>query len=177
MMHLKRIADPFHPMYERALELYQISFPLHEQREAPSQAEILREDAYHFDLIFDAETFVGMILYWEREDYLYIEHFCILPEMRNKRYGQRALALLAEKQKTLILEIDPPVDAISIRRKGFYERCGFVENSYRHVHPPYHRGNAGHALVIMSCPAPISQAVYDDFRAYLQDKIMKDAFE
>ena len=28
----------------------------------------------------------------------------------------------------MILEIDPPVDDISIRRRGFYERSGFVEN-------------------------------------------------
>ncbi len=175
-MYLKRITAPFHPMYKQALELYQISFPLHEQREALSQAEILHEDAYHFDLLYDAEVFVGIILYWERKNDLYIEHFCILPEMRNKQYGQRALSLLQKKQKTLILEIDPPVDAISIRRKGFYERCGFVENPYHHIHPPYHKGNNGHELVIMSSPMPISQSVYDDFRAYLQDKIMKTAF-
>lgn len=175
-MYLKRITDPFHPIYEQALELYQISFPFHEQREAFSQAEILHEDAYHFDLIYDAEVFVGIILYWERKNYLYIEHFCILPEMRNKQYGQRALSLLAEKQKTLILEINPPVDAISIRRKGFYERCGFVENPYHHIHPPYHKGSKGHELVIMSSPMPVSQSVYDDFRVYLQNKIMKTAF-
>ena len=26
---------------------------------------------------------------------------------------------------TVILEIDPPTDPVSIRRKGFYERCGY----------------------------------------------------
>lgn len=176
MMHFERITSASHPMYAQALELYRISFPLHEQREAPSQEDILREPAYHFDLIRDGETFVGDILYWERESYFYIEHFCIQPELRNRRYGQQALELLAEGGKTLILEIDPPVDDISRRRKGFYERCGFAENPYPHVHPPYHRGNKGHELVVMSRPRSIPQAVYDDFRAYLEDKIMKDAF-
>lgn len=176
-MNLERITSPLHPMYKRALELYQISFPFHEQREEFSQNEILHNDAYHFDLIYDADIFVGLVLYWEVIDYLYIEHFCILPEMRNKQYGQMALSLLKkQQQKTLILEIDPPIDSVSIRRKGFYERCGFVENPYNHIHPPYHKGNKGHELVIMSTPTQISQSEYDTFSDYLQNKIMNNAF-
>ena len=176
-MNTERITSPLHPLYKQALELYQISFPLHEQRDALSQAAILLDDAYHFDLIYDEKTFVGLVLYWETPDFIYIEHFCILPEMRNRKYGQRTLSLLQKRQKTLILEIDPPIDAISVRRKGFYERCGFVENPYPHIHPPYHQGNKGHELVIMSSPVPISQAEYDAFQAYLKDKIMHHAYE
>ena len=175
-MTFERITDSSHPMYNQALELYQISFPFHEQREAFSQEKILNDDAYHFDLIYDADIFVGLVLYWESIDYIYIEHFCILPAMRNRQYGQRVLSLLKGKQKVLILEIDPPLDAISIRRKGFYERCGFVENPYPHIHPPYHRGNNGHDLVIMSCPMPISPAEHTSFNTYLQSKIMNHAF-
>jgi len=44
------------------------------------------------------------------------------------------------------------VDEIARRRKGFYERCGYAENPYPHVHPPYHCGNKGHELVVMSAP-------------------------
>lgn len=176
-MNLERIAYPSHPLYKRALELYQMSFPPHEQREALSQVAILRDDTYHFNLIYDEGTFVGLILCWETPDFIYVEHFCILPEMRNRQYGQRVLSLLKERQKTIILEIDPPIDAIAVRRKGFYERCGFVENPYPHIHPPYHRGNKGHELVVMSSPAAISQAQYDSFSAYLQEQIMNNAFE
>ena len=53
-MNTERITSPLHPLYKQALELYQISFPLHEQREAFSQTAILHDDAYHFDLIYDA---------------------------------------------------------------------------------------------------------------------------
>ncbi|WP_341479213.1 GNAT family N-acetyltransferase [Intestinimonas butyriciproducens] len=139
-MNLERITNPSHPMYKPALELYQISFPPHEQREMLSQNTILQDSHYHFDLICDAGIFVGLVLYWERADYIYIEHFCIAPEMRNRQYGQKLLSLLKERKKRLLLEIDPPIDAIAVRRKGFYERCGFVENPYHHIHPPYHRG-------------------------------------
>lgn len=175
-MKLERITTAEHPMYKKALELYKISFPEHEQREAASQERILNEEAYHFGLAYDEETFVGLVLYWEEIDYIYIEHFCILPEMRNKRYGQKTLELLKKTGKTLILEIDPPVDEVSVRRKGFYERCGFAENPYPHVHPPYHAGNKGHELVVMTAPEKILQGLYDRFHEDLYGKIMKDVF-
>ena len=63
------------------------------------------------------------MLYWETPDFRYIEHFCILPALRGQRYGSRALSMLPN-DRPVILEIDPPVDEIAIRRKAFYERCG-----------------------------------------------------
>ena len=175
-MHLNRVTNIAHPMYQSALELYKISFPPHEQREAASQECILKDSAYHFDLVYDATIFVGLILYWETPTYIYIEHFCTVPEMRNKRYGEKTLAAMKEKGKTLILEIDLPIDAISKRRKGFYERCGFVENSYSHIHPPYHKENIGHELAILSYPEKITVEQYQDFTAYLHNKVMNNVF-
>lgn len=125
-MEFKRITRTDDPLYERAIALYHISFPAHEQREALSQAQILNQSAYHFDVICDNGEFIGEILYWDIGGCFYIEHFCIEPEMRNRRYGQKILSAL--QTTPLILEIDPPIDAISLRRKHFYERCGFVEN-------------------------------------------------
>ena len=175
-MYFERITDAQHPMYHVAIALYQKSFPLHEQREAPSQERILRYPDYHFTLVYDEEVLVGLVLYWETADFLYVEHFCILPELRNRHYGQRILAELSRQDKTIILEIDPPVDEISVRRRGFYERCGFAENPYPHVHPPYHKGNHGHELVVMSCPGKITQEEYDAFDGYLKREVMRNVF-
>lgn len=175
-MRFERIQSPDHLMYGQALALYRISFPFHEQRESASQAAILADDAYHFSLIYDGETYVGLALYWSAPDFFYVEHLCILPEKRNQQYGQRALRLLADEGKTIILEIDPPVDEISIRRKGFYERCGFVLNPYPHVHPAYHRDTPGHDLAIMSWPQRISEDAYQCFSVYLQQRVMDRSF-
>lgn len=173
-METKRIRRTDDELYEKAIALYAISFPPHEQREADSQKRILEQDAYHFDVVCDGGQFVGEILYWDIGGFFYIEHFCVSPELRNRHYGQR---ILAEYDKTpLILEIDPPVDGISIRRKGFYERCGFVENPYRHVHPPYHAGNEGHELVVMSTHRALTQTEYDSFKNHLESVVMKNAY-
>ena len=175
MFEIRRITESGCPLYQEAMELYKISFPLHEQREAASQQKILGDAAYHFDVVVEEGVFIGEVLYWEIAGFLYIEHFCIRPEMRNRHYGQRILERLQDKP--LILEIDPPRDAISQRRKGFYERCGFVENPYPHVHPAYHKGNAGHDLVVMSSPKGLTQDEYDQFAQYLRDTVMKNVYE
>ena len=93
--------------------------------------------------------------------------------MRNQQYGQKVLTLLRERRKTLILEIDPPEDDISKCRKGFYERCGFTENTFFHIHPPYHKENEGHELVLMTCPKEVSQKMFDRFSEYLKERVMK----
>lgn len=173
-MEITRITEPDNALYQEAMALYRISFPFHEQRESLSQAKILEQNDYHFDVICDNGIFIGEILYWDIGGFFYIEHFCILPAMRNKHYGQK---ILAEFQKMpLILEIDPPTDALSVRRKHFYERCGFVENPYSHIHPPYHRENRGHELVVMSVPQMLSAEEYQRFRRYLHDVVMKNVY-
>ena len=175
-MYFERITDSQHPMYGTAIELYQKSFPLHEQREALSQARILRHPDYHFTLVYNEEVFVGLVLYWETAEFLYMEHFCILPELRYQHYGQRILAELGKQGKVIILEIDPPMDQISARRRGFYERCGFEENPYPHVHPPYHKENCGHKLVVMSCPGKLTAEEYNAFDRYLKREVMREVF-
>ena len=124
----------------------------------------------------DGKLFVGLALYRETAEYLYIEHFYIRQALRNHRYGQRTLDLLAECGKTLILEIDPSMDAIVCRRKMFYERCCFAENPFSHIHPPFLVVYLCHALVVMTCSRPIPQEKYNDFYRYLTEKVLKDVF-
>ena len=171
-MHFTRLHSSKTPLYEQAMALYHVSFPPHAQRESSSQLAILRDDAYQFQLIYEADSMVGILLFWETNTWIYVEHFCIAPNKRNLGYGEKALALLAERGKPIILEIDPPVDEFSIRRKGSYERMGFHENDFAHVHPPYHPQYQGHPLVVMSRPASLHAAEYELFAQYLKETVM-----
>ncbi|MBQ8507105.1 MAG: GNAT family N-acetyltransferase [Clostridia bacterium] len=170
-----RMSAAHDPWYSPAMELYAQSFPHHEQRQAFSQAAIMADPAYHFYRIMDGDVFVGVILNWQADGFIYVEHFCIVPELRGCGYGRQALKLLAGLGKTVILEIDPPVDAVAVRRKHFYESVGYVENGFSHVHPPYHEGHKGHALVVMSCPHALDEAQYRAFYHYLCDTVMAGA--
>lgn len=155
------------------MDLYQKSFPFHEQRPPSSQAQIMGQGEYLFYAIYEEKEWIGLLLCWETKKFIYVEHFCIDPEKRNQKYGQRALRLLCRQGKTVILEIDPPIDEVSLRRKDFYERAGFQANSFAHLHPPYHEGFSGHPLLVMSYPERLSEAEYHQFNRYLKDTVMR----
>ena len=160
-MHFERLRTNVNNMYPRALDLYKLSFPYHEQRNAVSQAGIMSHEEYHFELIYDEHEWIGLLLFWETEMFIYVEHFCIRQEKRNRKYGQRALDLLNDSGKKVILEIDPPIDEDSIRRKGFYEKAGY----------------GGHRLVLMSRPDLLTSEEYDDFNRYLGETVMDNIEE
>ena len=163
-------------LMDAAMPLHRASFPSHELRLWDDQKAVMSDPDYHFDMCLTDGALAGLILYWDFGSYIYVEHFCIEPDKRGCGYGSRALELLGASGKTVILEIDPPIDEISIRRRGFYERAHFRANPYPHVHPAYHADYKGHELVIMSAPAPINQARYDAFNDYLRAVVMKDVY-
>ena len=70
-MRFERLTSENHEMYIKALELYRISFPSYEQREVASQANILKDNEYHFSLIYDDNVFIGLVLYWETKTFIY----------------------------------------------------------------------------------------------------------
>ena len=99
MIEFRRLTDEADARYADAIALYKESFPIHEQRMPESQAAILRDGAYHFDLIYDGGEWMGLMLWWEAETFLYVEHFCILPAARNRGCGGRALMHLAKRAR------------------------------------------------------------------------------
>ena len=171
-MHFIRLRTNQDERYQTAMELYKNSFPLFEQREDQIQIEVLNHEDFCFNLIYDDEIFVGIILFWESEHVIYVEHFCINPQLRGKTYGKRALEILKQQKKPVILEIDPPVDEISRRRKEFYQRADFKVNDFIHIHPPYRKGFQGHELRILSYPELLSEDEYDNFNQYLRKTVM-----
>ena len=174
VMTFKRLYSGNGNMFEQAMALYRMNFPFHEQREDHSQRGILTRSDYHFCLLLEDDIFVGLILYWEADAFIVVEHFCTLPVFRGRGLGRKALEQLCACGKTIIPEIDPTENGLAERRKAFYERVGFTANSYSHVHPPYHADHQGHSLVVMSFPEQLTQAQYDLFAYYLEHTAMEE---
>lgn len=171
-IHFVRLTTSDSPVYAAAMRLYEESFPLFEKRTPDAQREIMGCAAYQFLLIYDGDRFVGLLSCWEADTFIYVEHFCIDPQLRGQRYGQRALELLHSKGKPVILEIDPPVDSISIRRKGFYERLGYRENPFPHMQLRYRKGSGDHQMAVMSYPKQLTQDEYAAFHDFLHTAVM-----
>ena len=102
-MHFIRLQSTKGEIYSQAIELYKQSFPLHEQRNPISQEQIMLHPQYQFNLIYDKDVFVGIILCWETENFIYVEHFCIFYNMRNQSYGKKTLTLILLSKSFIIL--------------------------------------------------------------------------
>ena len=173
MLTLRRHAD-WDGAMDEVWALYEASFPLHERRRREDQTQAMREPNFRCLSAWDGSVFAGLALCWAWPCGIYVEHLAVAPELRGRRYGARILAALKEEGRPLILEIDPPVDELSIRRKGFYQRAGFWENPFLHVHPPYRPQFKGHPLTVMTYPTPWDRGTYETFWVCLRDTVMAD---
>ncbi len=172
-MTFYRYPNTNHPGWARVWELYQNSFPACELRLAEDQQRAMESRADFFCTgIFEDDCFLGLIFYWDHGDFCYVEHFAIDPAHRGKQYGSRCLEAFCQQFPQVILEIDPPEDDISIRRRNFYERMGFLVSSYEHQHPPYRIGDEPHRLLALSYPNPITPEQQREFLAYREQEIL-----
>lgn len=170
-MRLERLSNNNISLFERAFELYKSSFPEDERRDELEQERILKKDDYHFDLIMDNEYFIGVMLYWETDELIFLEHFATCSEIRGRGYGTKALDLLKAKNKVILLEIEPPVDEITQRRYNFYKRNGFLMNSVHHIQAKYHVGDVDLELKVLSYPRVLENDEYRDFYEYMTREI------
>ena len=58
-MVFKRLQDSQDGLYSQAMQLYQSSFPLHEQRKPDAQRAILKEPDYQFNLLMEEDHLLG----------------------------------------------------------------------------------------------------------------------
>lgn len=175
-MELRRLCSVKDPLFDLAFALYERSFPLHEQRRLDKQTALLGNHLYHFEVIADGGALVGILLWWEGAGYAYIEHLAIHPAMRGRAIGGGVLDEFCKTRPLVILEIDPPVDAVTIGRERFYLRHGFKSNGYPHLHPPYRRQFPPHELVVMSFPEQLDEEQYILFQWELREIVMRDTF-
>lgn len=119
------------------------SFPSCEYREINQYKEILKTNkSLKCNLIFKKKTPIGLINFWEFNDFIFMEHFAIDPLFRNLGYGKRVLELLKEKlDKPLVLEVEQPTSKLAERRIQFYQRTGLEIYSKAYNQPPYRDGD------------------------------------
>ncbi len=173
-MNLIRVTDAKSNEFAEAFEIYKSSFPIYEQRRLKDQIDALSDEDYYFEIVKDDEnTVLGILLSWKNEDFVYVEHLAILQSARGKNIGTRILEHLKQKESLpIILEIDPPVDEISIKRKGFYENLGFEMLDKAHLHPVFIKGYEPYDLKVFSYPK-IDDQMYEKYNIFLFNRVMQ----
>ena len=141
--------------WAEAWDLYEESFPRCERWNAQGYDRAFGDPRFEADGIWRGEEFIGILFHWNAGAYRYVEHLAVSPALRGQNMGSKALTAFCRKVGRVILEIDPPVDDISIRRRHFYERLGFVANPYEYIHPSFRKPFTPHQLILMSYPGPL----------------------
>lgn len=104
------------------------AFPPEERRPMPQQRTYADHNPlFHPHAVMENGTFAGLLNYWTLQGFIYIEHLATCPSLRGGGLGKRILQqLIAQTTVPIVLEVEPPTNEISVRRIGFYKRCGFT---------------------------------------------------
>lgn len=158
--------------FDSVSELYIATFPHEERRELSEIYQLISKGEIFIHQIIIAENKVaGFCIFWVFDEFAFIEHFAVFPELRNVGIGEGTLSLLQENYKVLTLETELPVDEISIRRIKFYERNGFNLLQQRYFQPSYGKNKPEIELKIMCTKADISDGKLVEYLLQIRKKV------
>ena len=156
---------------EQVRELYESSFPLAERRDWQQFVYLFHnEPRSRCMAITDDGIFRGFVCHWLFEDYVYVEHFAVMPEYRDKGIGAAALeALRTQYGKPLFLEAENPEHcadkALAERRLAFYERCGFRVFNTDYEQPIYRAGDDMVPLYLLTTGEDLTAEQIENFKS------------
>ncbi|MGN0032718.1 MAG: GNAT family N-acetyltransferase [Candidatus Limimorpha sp.] len=152
MLSLFKIKSCKDPYFEPLIHLFKTSFPENERRDTEKMMSLLEHsEKMSFNAIINDDMLSGLLVYWDLDEFFYIEYLAVFPEMRNKKIGEKALSELKMTTfpKTLLLESEPICDELTERRINFYLRNGFSILDKNYFQPPYSKGGEGLPLWIL----------------------------
>ena len=171
-MEFLRIDKSDKKRWNRVWELYESSFPIAERRKMKDHLRACSDAHFHPVSAWEGGELIGLLFYWEWDQYRYLEYLAINPELRGHGFGSQLLRYLRDSEHTIILEIDPLVNELSVRRLQFYERAGFTLTPYRFVHLPYRLEGQPIELLILSYPKMITKEQHNDFLEFLETRVI-----
>lgn len=125
-----------HPLHAFGEQVLTDSFPA-EERPAIVDLRARENPSFHFDIILEEKTPIGILTHWDFPSFTYIEHFAIVAEMRNKQLGGKVLDQFIPTRPCVVLEAEYPQNELARRRLNFYQRHGFILTSYPYTQPAY----------------------------------------
>lgn len=152
MIRFQRITTADTAPYAFMEKLLQTSFPAEEYRDLQALRNYTDNNPlFSNHVIWDDETMIGLITWWDFDTFCYAEHLAIDPSLRNGGYGSRTIRLLTETvKKPLILEVEMPDTDEARRRIGFYQRQGFrLWDEVSYLQPPYRPGDSFLPMYLM----------------------------
>lgn len=159
--------------FNEIFAIMEASFPVSEIRTRSGQQALLKHPYYHLYTRRNEEgQILAFLAAWELPELRFVEHIAVNPEVRSGGIGRELMnGFIAQSDKPVLLEVEPPDGELEQRRIGFYERLGFHLNPYDYVQPPLRTGQADLPLRIMTYPEPVTAEQFGRFRELLYTEI------
>lgn len=154
--------------------LLKTAFPKEEYRELNELKSYTDNiDIFYNSIILENDKPIGFITYWDFDNFYYVEHFAIDPNLRNGGYGKKVIEGLCKRlEGPVVLEVEHPIEEMAERRINFYKRQGFElwENDYQQ--PPYRKGDSFLPMYLMING---DLSMQDDY-IRVKERIYKDVY-
>lgn len=157
--------------WKKVWNLYEESFPIAERRKLEDHLRACENNHFYPLSVWEDSELLGIVFYWEWNNYRYIEYLAVSPMFRNLGYGAQIIKQIKDSKYTIVLEIDPLVNDLSVRRLQFYERAGFELTPYRFMHLPYRINGKPQELLILSYPQMITKEQHADFINFIDSHV------
>lgn len=176
----KKIENVDSEEFIEAWKIYDKSFSADEKRDFELHKECMKKKEFSFNAVFCDEKICGFIALWDFGDFMFIEHFAIKEELRNKGIGKIVIEKIKEENENInkgknrnaiILEAPKPETDIAARRIAFYERNSFVKNEFNYIQPSYGEGKEPVPMIIMSYPDKISSEKLEDIKKEIYSSV------
>lgn len=136
--------------FEQLFKLMQASFPPAEYRTKEKQYAILDDENYSVSVFKDNGKICAFLASWLVNDFIFIEHLAVSPDMRGTGVGSAFMKeYLSKSALPVVLEVEDLQTDIAKRRINFYQRLGFVLSEIRYRQPNFDNSDVVIPLRIM----------------------------
>lgn len=161
--------------FDKIFSLMQASFPEEEFRDYEGQKKLLDNPKYRVIARFSgSEDLVGFISFWSLDGFNFIEHFAVNPSQRGQGAGSKMLKeFIKDSSKPIVLEVEIPKNEMAERRIGFYERNGFLLNTFDYYQKPLRPQFSEVKLYLMSYPKKLSNKEFEQVKNEIYNNVYK----
>lgn len=168
MKYSKLTMDEFDEYYA----IIESHFPSKEVKEYHYLKGLFTSGVANAITLKDNNRIIGILSYFDLQDFVFVDYFAILEEYQGQRLGQKMLSYFKEYSKVpFVLEVEHPTDAQSIRRIAFYKREALCLNDYDYVVPEMVGLSKELHFLLMSYPSNIEENNYPTMYQRILDEV------
>ncbi|KQR95610.1 hypothetical protein ASG01_07145 [Chryseobacterium sp. Leaf180] len=133
-----QITSPDDFRVKKIYDSYSTSFPEDERRDWYQFVALFCHPKVKIFSVIEEANDVGYLILWELKNHVFVEHFEVFTDFRNRNLGSQIVSHLLASHPRIILEIEPSdLNENSKRRFSFYQKNNFHLIDEMYVQPSY----------------------------------------